>query len=106
MSPLNPRLDMSVSVARYEHERRGWKNLSKRQDRISARKWFAELLWVAFPGETEHQVCLAAAPVLEVSEKSVQNWLRCQNDAPVGVVAKTMLVAGAEVVFQTIERAP
>lgn len=63
--------------------------------RALARQWFAGLLWQAFPANSEREVARRAAPVLDVSERQVVNWLRCENDAGVSYVAAVMILAGA-----------
>ncbi|MGR3452901.1 hypothetical protein [Pseudooceanicola sp.] len=63
--------------------------------RAKARAWFAGLLWEAFPAPSEREVARRAAQVLDVSERQVTNWLRCENDAGVSYVAAVMILAGA-----------
>jgi len=96
--------DMRVMSSRLQCANAGWKNLSKSRDpHAAAREWFADLLWVAFPGATENEVMKQASRALCCSERQVANWLRCRNDAAVSVVTKVLMVAGAEVVFKKIE---
>ena len=68
-----------------------------------ARKAFANMLWLAFPSPSEHDLCLKAARVLDVSPRQVKNWLRCQNSAAIHYFFAVAAIAGAEVVFQQIE---
>lgn len=71
-----------------------------------SRKWFAELLWKAFPDQSESAIAERAARVLDVSPRQVRNWLRCNNDASLRHVMAVMAVAGAEIVFRKIEMGP
>jgi len=81
-----------------------WKNLAKSTgSQIEARKWFVDLLWIAFPSTSENELCQKASRTLGVGVRTVKNWLSCQNDASLSVVTKVMTVAGAEIIFQKIE---
>ena len=71
--------------------------------RSASRRWFAALLWRAFPAPSEHDLSLKAARVLDVSPRQVRNWLRCDHDAGLSYVLAVMAIAGAEVVFDRIE---
>lgn len=96
--------DMSVSLARLQRVQDGWKNLAKpRTDQKAARKWFADLLWCAFPAASNSELSQRAARVLGVSPRTVGNWLTCQNDVPGPVLVKVMLIASAEIAFQRLE---
>ena len=64
--------------------------------RMRARRWFARMLWRAFPAASEREVAREAAPVLGVSERQVVNWLRCDHDAGVSYVTAVMILAGCE----------
>lgn len=66
------------------------------------REWFRDLLWAAFPGKSEREVSQRAAMALGVSQRQVQNWLRCEHDASLRHVAALMVIAGAEVVLGLI----
>lgn len=92
-----------------------WKNLAQNaQGRVSrsnltgaahkttSRRWFAALLWKAFPAKSEREVARRAAPVLDVSERQVINWLRCENDAGVSYVTAVLILAGAGAVLDPI----
>lgn len=61
-----------------------------------SRRWFASLLWAAFPGGSEREVARIGAPVLDVSERQIINWLRCENDAALSYVTAVMVLAGVE----------
>lgn len=65
----------------------------------ASRRWFAAMLWRAFPSHSEHDLALKAARVLDVSPRQVRNWLRCEHDASLRYVMAVMAIAGAEVVF-------
>ncbi|WP_139044815.1 hypothetical protein [Phaeobacter sp. S60] len=93
-----------VSSSRIRRMRDGWKNLAKPQsNRKTARRFFSDMLWVAFPATSDHDLCKRAAVALEVNARTVNNWLNCHNDAPGPIVLKVLLIAGAEIVFQQIE---
>jgi hypothetical protein len=95
---------MRVISSRLQCANAGWKNLAKSRDqRAQSREWFANLLWVAFPAHSEAELCKKASAALGASSRQARNWLRCENDAPVSVVTKVLMVAGAEVVFKKIE---
>ena len=67
------------------------------------RKYFADLLWVAFPSESEHALCLEAGRALGVEPRTVKNWLALRNDAKWKYVGLVMLQAKVEPIFQKIE---
>lgn len=93
--------DFRVSSAHRKHGGSKVKNLAENAlDQVSgARKVFATLLWRAFPAPSEHDLCIKAAHVLDVSPRQVRNWLRCENSAAWHYVAAVMVIAGAELVF-------
>lgn len=68
-----------------------------------ARRWFSDLLWIAFPGPSEAAVARKAAAALGCSDRQAKNWLRCENDAPVRAVLATIAIAGAEVALKKLE---
>lgn len=81
-----------------------WKNLAKSgADRTEARKCVSELLWIAFPSSSGHELCRKAASALGVHWRTVENWLQCNNDAPGSVVLRILAIAGAEIIFRKIE---
>ena len=65
----------------------------------AARRFFRDLLWRAFPAASEREVAERAARVLDVSERQVRNWLRCEHSAAWHYVAAVMVIAGAEVIL-------
>ena len=69
----------------------------------ASRKWFAALLWRAFPSASEHELCQKAAPALNVSARQVKNWLRCENDVSLRYFTAVMIMAGCEDLFIRIE---
>ena len=75
------------------------KNLSENahDHEKASRRWFAALLWRAFPSSSEHDVAIKAARVLGVSPRQAQNWLRCNNDASLKYVTAVALIAGVEI---------
>lgn len=72
-------------------------------DATAARRFFAHLLWKAFPSPSEHELSEKAARVLDVSPRQVRNWLRCEHSAAWHYVAAVMTIAGAEIVFHRME---
>jgi hypothetical protein len=69
----------------------------------TSRRWFAAMLWRAFPAASERDLSLKAARVLDVSPRQVIHWLRCEHDASLRYVTAVMAIAGAEVVFGLVE---
>lgn len=74
------------------------------RDAVKRRKWFASLLWRAFPASSEHELAIRAAPVLDVTPRQVQNWLRGDHDAKLGTILAVLTIAGAENIFDIIAR--
>jgi len=62
-----------------------------------SRRWFAALLWRAFPSLSENDLAHKASRVLDVSPRQVKNWLRCEHDASLKYVTAVMLIAGVEI---------
>ncbi|OJH45169.1 hypothetical protein [Paracoccus sp. SM22M-07] len=79
------------------------KNLAENVNPGAARRWFSNLLWRAFPSNSENELAQRAATVLDVSPRQVKNWLREDNDASLRYVMAVMALAGAEVIFAKIE---
>jgi hypothetical protein len=70
-------------------------------DRETAyRLWFRDMLWRAFPASSDAARAVKAAHILDVSERQVRNWLRCEHDPKLRYVMAVMAIAGAEVVFK------
>ena len=72
----------------------------------ASRRWFAGLLWRAFPAPSAAALAERAHKVLGVSERQVRNWLDERNDAGLSHITAVMLIAGCEVVFRQIEGRP
>lgn len=74
------------------------------------RRWFANLLWTAFPdAHSEEQLSELVSEVLTtemrpVHPKTVRNWLRCDNSPHFRYVMRVIAMAGAESLFQIIDR--
>lgn len=62
----------------------------------ASRRWFAALLWRAFPGASEREVAEKAARALDVNPRTVIYWLRCENSAALQYVTAVMMIAGVE----------
>ena len=71
----------------------------------AARKWFAAMLWRAFPSRSENELAEKASAALGVSPRQVKNWLRHEHCAALKYVVAVIAIAGAEVVFQRMEAA-
>ena len=84
----NMRKNLSRNARRGEFLNGQHKNMS--------RKWFAALLWRAFPAASNTEVARLGAPVLGVSERQIINWLNCENDAALSYVTAVMVLAGVE----------
>jgi len=65
-----------------------------------ARRWFAALLWRAFPGRSENEVAERAALALGVTARQARNWLRCEHDASLRHVCAVMMLAGFELAME------
>lgn len=74
------------------------------------RKWFAGLLWKAFPeARSEEELSDLVAKVLTTDQrpvhpKTVRNWLRLNNAPHFRYVMRVIAMAGAESLFQIIDR--
>ncbi len=66
----------------------------------ASRRWFAALLWRAFPSRSAGDLAERAAPVLGVSTRQVRNWLDGEHSAALPHVLAVIAIAGAEVVFK------
>lgn len=72
------------------------------------RKWFATLLWQAFPMcRSENELCERAAKVLSsknrsVTSRAVRNWIRCENTPHFRFVLTVYALAQAERIAKAI----
>lgn len=72
------------------------------------RKWFAALLWQAFPMcRSENELCERAAKVLSrksrpVTARAVKNWLRCDNTPHFRYVLTVYALAQGERIAKAI----
>lgn len=69
----------------------------------ASRRWFRNLLWRAFPSQSENDLAHKAADALDVSPRQVKNWLREEHDASLRYVTAVLAIAGAEIIFGKIE---
>lgn len=73
------------------------------------RRWFAELLWKAFPeARSENQLAELVAEVLTterrpINPRTVRNWLRCENAPHFRYVTRVLALAGAECLFDLFD---
>lgn len=105
-APSGPFLNsLSMNPSQFKDGANMRKNLSKKarrgdfltgQHKSLSRKWFAALLWRAFPAASNTEVARLGAPVLGVSERQITNWLNCENDAALSYVTAVMVLAGVE----------
>ena len=65
-----------------------------------SRERFADLLRVAFPARSDAETARLAAEALGYSERTVKNWLHCENSAPFDVVFAIGCYVG---VFQVMD---
>ena len=98
----SPSVFHSVGQSQTKHGVKCMKSYSNSTlDRETAyRMWFRDLLWRAFPASSDAARAESAARVLDVSERQVRNWLRCEHDPKLRYVMAVMAIAGAEVVFK------
>jgi len=96
------RSDFQVSGSHQKHMESAVQNPSRSHiDHPTAyRMWFRDLLWRAFPAGSDAARAERAARVLDVSERQVRNWLRCEHDPKLRYVMAVIAIAGAEVVFK------
>ncbi len=73
------------------------------------RRWFADLLWKAFPeARSENELAELVAEVLTterrpIHPKTVRNWLRCDNSPHFRYVMRVLAMAGAESLFDIFD---
>lgn len=73
------------------------------------RRWFAGLLWKAFPdARSENDLTELVAEVLTterrpIHPRTVRNWLRCENAPSFKYVMRVLALAGAESLFDIFD---
>lgn len=103
--PFHSFVALPGTAARSQDRVPNVKNPAECKDHAAAsRKWFAAMLWRAFPARSENELANTAARALDVSPRQVKNWLRCEHDASLRYVTAVMLLAGAESIFDQIAR--
>lgn len=102
---MGKELDTQDNQSRVQYAGCPSKNLAENSNDhvLASRKWFAALLWKAFPARSEHEICTRAALALDVSPRQVKNWLRCENSAAMHYVVAVMMIAGFEIGFRALE---
>ena len=96
----------SKGLARPEHRNAALNYPSQSNVHAAAanpRRWFAELLWRAFPSRSERDLAATAAPVLDISERQVRNYLRELHDPSLTITLKVLAIAGAEIACAIME---
>lgn len=74
------------------------------------RRWFADLLWKAFPeARSENELAHLVAEVLTtdrrpINPRTVRNWLRCDNSPHYRYVTRVIAMAGAECIFDLFDQ--
>lgn len=66
------------------------------------RRWFADLMWRAFPGVSLREKALRAAPVLDLTPRQCENLMKMEHDAKLGTILAVLAIAGAENIFEII----
>ena len=72
------------------------------------RRWFANLLWAAFPeANSPNELAEIVAEVLTterrpVDPRTVRNWLNCDNAPSFRYIFRVLALAGAESLFDII----
>lgn len=73
------------------------------------RRWFADVLWKAFPeARSENELAELVAEVLTTEKRSihprtVRNWLRCENTPHFRYIMRVLAMAGAESLFDIFD---
>lgn len=57
-----------------------------RQHRLVSREFAAEMLWAAFPSNSENELCEKAARVIDTSPNTIRRILRKETDAKLSIV--------------------
>lgn len=71
-------------------------------DQTARRRWFAGLLWGAFPGDSMAEKARRAAPVLDLTPRQIEKLMKGDHDAKLGTVLAVLTITGAERVFDII----
>lgn len=72
------------------------------------RAWFAGVLWKAFPeAQSENELAFMVSEVLThegrtVDQRTVRNWIRCENSPHFRYMLPVLAMAGSEAVFSVI----
>ena len=102
MTPQASHTDFHTGSSRIQHGAKSVeKSFRNSFDQPTAyRMWFRDMLWRAFPADSDAARAEKAARVLDVSDRQVRNWLRCEHDPKLRYVMAVIAIAGAEVVFK------
>ena len=84
MTPDTKTSSDPVSFACQAYGQPGLKYLAKSNPsfRKAARKRDSEAIWLAFGASTQSETAAKAARAMDVSERTIINWMQCQNDMP------------------------
>ena len=66
------------------------------------RRWFADMMWRAFPGASTREKAERAAPVLNLSVRQCENLMNMVHDAKLGTILCVLALAGAENIFDIV----
>jgi hypothetical protein len=72
------------------------------RDERSRRRWFADLLWRAFPGASMREKALRASPVLGLTARQIENLMEMRHDAKLGTILMVLAITGAENIFDIV----
>lgn len=67
-----------------------------------ARRIFADMLWQAFPLDSETAIAERAAPVLDLAPRHVRRLLRCEHDAKIKHFLIVAALIGVEAALTAI----
>ena len=71
-------------------------------DQTARRRWFAAVMWRAFPGVSVREKAVRAAPVLSLTPRQCENLMKGEHDAKLGTILAVLAIAGAENIFEII----
>ena len=74
------------------------------RDKKKRRRWFAGLLWKAFPGGSMREKAIAAAPVLDLTPRQIENLMKMEHDAKLPQILAVLAIVGSDNIFDIIAR--
>lgn len=84
MTPDTKTSSDPVLLAYEAYGQPGLKYLAKSNPdfRRAAREMDRDAIWLAFGASTQSETAAKAARAMDVSERTIINWMQCQNDMP------------------------